>query len=113
MPMQPVARQVRLMQQLWDGKKVALVCESKETSIYRLVKLTARKIEHIPCPHRETYAVIEDIQKSVVRSKPDIAILSAGPAATCLANRLAYEGVQAVDIGSAGGFLLMLVTCTQ
>ena len=45
----------------------------------------------------------------VLAHAPDIVILSAGPTASCLANRLARAGVQAVDLGSAGGFLLKLL----
>jgi hypothetical protein len=39
-----------------------------------------------------------------------VTVLSVGPTATVLANRLAARGIQALDLGSAGGFLLRLLT---
>ena len=64
------------------------------------------KMIHIPCPHSETYSVANEIECAVVRSRPEITLLSCGPAGTVLANRLAYHNIWAIDIGSAGGFLL-------
>lgn len=99
-----------LVEKLWKGKRVALVCENDETKIHRIVRLSASELIHIPCPHTETYSVSSEIVSSVLLAKPQIAILSAGPAATCMAQRLAVCGVQAIDIGSAGGFLLAQLT---
>jgi hypothetical protein len=39
-----------------------------------------------------------------------VALLSCGPTATCLANRLARRGIQGVDMGSVGGMLVRLMT---
>ena len=92
---------------LWAGKRIALVAEP-ETAIHRLVQRTLADgtLAHVPCPHRQTYAQIDRIERAVVATRPDIALLSCGPAATCLANRLTHRNIQALDIGSAGGFLL-------
>jgi hypothetical protein len=45
----------------------------------------------------------------VVSTKPDIAILSCGMTATCLANRLSKHGIQAIDFGSGGSFIAKLL----
>lgn len=93
--------------QLWQGKRTVLVSE-KDVAIYRLVQYTIGDGEMIwiKCPHEKTYAVIDDIEAMVLHAKPDIALLSCGPAATCLAHRLTRHGLHAVDIGSAGSFIL-------
>jgi hypothetical protein len=97
-----------LMQSLWSGKKVAVVCEPAN-SILKVVKLSARKIVHIQCPSYSAYASIGNFMDSILQSRPEIALLSVGPTATCLAHRLSHK-VQAIDIGSSGGFLFKLLT---
>lgn len=93
---------------LWEGKEALLVSE-KETSIYRLVSMTAGKLIHIPCPHRETWSVSRAILKSIRLAKPDIVLLSCGPAATVMANDVCAMGIQAIDIGSGGQFMLSMI----
>jgi hypothetical protein len=88
---------------LWKGKHAAVVCEL-EGSMLNAVAYGSAKITHIECPFREAYSVIDGLEQAVVDCKPDIAILAAGPTATCLANRLQKRGVQAVDLGSGGKF---------
>ena len=88
---------------LWSGKHVAVVCEN-QGSMLNAVAYGAAKITHIECPFREAYSVIDHLERAVVAAHPDIAILAAGPTATCLANRLQARGVQAVDLGSGGKF---------
>jgi hypothetical protein len=102
-----------LMEQLWSGKRAAVLCEPGN-KILKAVRLSAKKVKHFRCPHREAYAQIDDMEKEIAAAKPEIALLSCGPTATCLANRLAARGIHAVDIGSAGGFLLkLLINCEQ
>ncbi len=98
----------RKMESLWQGKRAVVLCE-RDNSILKVVRLSAKKIKHVECPHREAYAEIDALERALVRAKPEIALLSCGPTATCLANRLAARGIQAVDIGSAGGYLLKLL----
>lgn len=95
---------VQAVADLWNDKHVAVVCEA-EGSILKALAFGARKIDHIECLFREAYSQIDEYEKAVVALKPDIAILCAGPTATCLANRLQARGIQAVDLGSAGKFL--------
>jgi len=102
----------RLVEQLWKGKRAAVLSE-RDNSILKVVRLSAKKLKHVECPHREAYAEIDALERALVRAKPEIALLSCGPTATCLANRLASRGIQAVDIGSAGGFLLKLLAAER
>lgn len=98
----------RLIERLWCAKRVAVLSE-RDNSLLKVVRLSAKRLKHIECPHREAYAEIDRFETAIVKARPDIALLSCGPTATCLANRLAGRGVQAVDLGSAGGYLLKLL----
>ena len=89
---------------LWAGKRVVVVCERKG-SIFRAVRPDAGHISHVECPTHRSYERIEWLMNQALRAAPELVVLSAGPAATCMANRLARAGVQALDLGSAGKFL--------
>lgn len=91
---------------LWRGKRAVVIAETPLVSTYRAVSLTAMEVIHVPCPHRETYAVIDEIEQSAVDAKPDVVVMAAGPAATCLANRLSKRGVQALDFGRIGSLIV-------
>lgn len=91
------------VQQLWKGKRVVVVCEANGSMI-GTVRLSADAY-HVVCPHSLAYGQIDRLEEQVVARVPDVAILAAGPTATCLANRLTYRGIHAVDLGSAGQFL--------
>jgi hypothetical protein len=96
-----------MVRDLWTSKRVLLVSELN-VSIYNVITRQPHgpaHFTHVECPHEGTYSQIGRIHKLIVRSAPDIAILSCGPAATVLAHRLAKNGIQAIDIGSAGQFL--------
>lgn len=95
---------VRLVQRIWLGKRAVVLCEA--TGSMRLaVAKGAASVEHIVCPRHEAYSQIDRLEAAIVKAAPDVAILSAGPTASCLANRLARRGIHAVDLGSAGNFL--------
>lgn len=99
------------MESLWRGKNVVVVSERKN-SILTAVKMSAMSIDHIVCPHSEAYAMIDALESNIVglgRYFRDVVLLSCGPTATCLAHRLSAQGIQAIDIGSAGGFLAKLL----
>lgn len=95
---------------LWRDKQAVVVCERKG-SMHAAVRMSAAKARHIECPTHEAYAVIDELEREVSSARPQIAILSAGPTATLLANRLVKHGIHAVDLGSAGKFLMGLSTC--
>lgn len=94
----------KLVESIWRGKLVAVICE-KEGSMLPTVKLGAGHVRHFECPRHGAYSRIDRLEERVVGLKPDVVIMAAGPTATCLANRLAGHDIQAVDLGSSGGFL--------
>ena len=93
---------------VWRGKRVALLCE-EESKALTLVRRTAGEYEHIPCPSHKAYRHIDEYEKKIVDFAPEVAILSCGMTATCLAARLARRGIQAIDFGSGGKYLLELL----
>jgi hypothetical protein len=93
---------------LWR-KKRATVLSEPGNKILKAVALSAKQLNVVCCPHQEAYAEIDRFEDEILGTRPEIVLLSCGPTATCLANRLASRGVHAVDIGSAGGFLLKLL----
>lgn len=94
-----------LVIKIWAGKKTVAIVSEPDSKLLSFVRLT-NNVAHVPCPMYGAYAQITSIEKNVVAAKPSIALLSAGVTATCLANRLAKHGIQTVDLGSIGGFLL-------
>lgn len=99
----------RSVERLWRGRFTVVVCE-KKGSIFGTIKLRAGQALHIACPREQAYRKIDWLEQKVMRAKPDVAILSAGPTATCLANRLATRGIQAIDLGSSGRWLGALLS---
>ncbi len=96
---------VDLLLKLWAGKRATIVCE-QNSKLLTAVKRTAAAVTHIECPSHGAYEWITHYERRITNDPPEVAILSCGPTATCLANRLAKRGVQALDMGSIGGFLL-------
>jgi hypothetical protein len=103
-----VAKFAAKVETIWKDKRVVVLSEP-ENKIVKAVRLSAKRMKKIPCPSREAYATIDRLEDEIVKAKPEAAILSCGPTATCLANRLASRGIHAIDIGSAGGYLLKLL----
>lgn len=89
---------------IWAGKNPIAIVAEKVSKLVTCVRETNRII-HIPCPMYGAYSQIDHLEARVVAAKPAIALLSCGVTATCLANRLSKRGIQAIDIGSIGGFL--------
>lgn len=96
------------VEQLWRARKVVLVCEPTN-KLLTVVPRAARKLEHLTCPSHGAYAHIDTFERAILRAKPDLAILAHGVSATVLAHRLACRGVQALDLGSIGGFLARML----
>jgi hypothetical protein len=93
------------MQSLWEGREVALVgCGERSIKTEFLMDTGAAAVAFIQCPRRDAYAVIDDLETAVLKSKFDRVILCAGPTATCLAMRLSRKGVHAIDLGHVGMF---------
>lgn len=91
----------------WRGKSVVLVSEPTNKLI-KILRATAGSLVHLECPSEGCYPLINQFELEVWLQRPQIAILSMGVTATCLANRLAARGVQALDFGSAGGMMARL-----
>lgn len=93
-----------LISKLWARERVLVMSEpsSKLLTCVRAAKVGAVYLE---CPSEHAYSVIDDLEQVIVTAKPDVALLSCGPTATCLANRLAARGIQGLDFGSIGGLL--------
>jgi hypothetical protein len=96
------------VQKLWAKKHVWVVCE-KDGSALRAVGPAAGSVTYTACPRTRTYDLLDRLEAFCLRLKPDIAILSCGPAATCLANRLASHKIQTIDFGSGGSFIAKLL----
>jgi hypothetical protein len=97
---------------VWEMKRVAVLCEP-ESKTLTLVKHTnnAHDYLHVVCPSHGAYAHIDDFEQQIVDFKPHVALLSCGMTATCLAARLARRGIQAIDFGSGGKYLLEELGC--
>lgn len=94
---------------LWDGKRVALLCEPDNGALRALAASTPSSIDHVECPRHGAYKQIDWFERQILRNGPDIAIMACGPTATCLAHRLTKQGLQAIDFGSGGSFLARLL----
>lgn len=92
----------KLLQSIWVGKTVTVIGPAG-CKILSAVKLT-QDAKFIECKVVQAYSQTKEMEKLALASGSELILISAGMMATCLANRLAPR-VQAVDIGSVGGFL--------
>lgn len=100
------AEYVRLLSGLWVGRERVAVLSESVSKLLAFVRATAGSVVHVECSRYGAYSVIDDLEAGIRRARPSIALLSCGPTATCLANRLAARGIQAIDLGSVGGLLM-------
>ena len=98
------AEYANAVRSIWRGKHIALVSEPY-SKIRTDMKITGENVEHIDCPMYDAHKYRDEYEQTILDIKPEIVILSAGPAATVLANRMAGHGIHTVDMGSIGGFL--------
>lgn len=99
-----------LLSALWAGQGPVVVISERTSKLLTCVQaMRSGDVVHIECPRSSAYAEIEELERAVVKAAPSVALLSCGPTATCLANRLARRGIQGIDIGSVGGMLLRLM----
>lgn len=97
---------LQLCLNLWSGKRAMLLSEPTN-KLLKLMRATSDLTYH-EVPSRDCYRHIDELEATVLDALPEIAVLSIGPTATCLAGRLAARGVQAIDFGSIGGMLARL-----
>lgn len=96
-----------LISKLWAGKERVVVVSEPDSKLLSCAQATSgRGLVHIECPSHGAYSLIDDLEQSIAAAKPSVALLSCGPTATCLANRLANRGIQGLDLGSIGGLLM-------
>lgn len=89
---------------LLQDAQVTVLAQNK-SSMLGFVRDTARRAIHVRCPAREAYDVIDYLEQTIIETEPEVVVMSCGPTATCLANRLSARGIHAIDLGSLGGFL--------
>ena len=98
----------KAVRSIWTGKSVAFIgSEPGRNKLAKVIEETS-DIVFIECPWRDAYDEIDNLERKALEAGKDIVILSAGVTATCLAYRLAPK-VQAVDLGSIGGFLATML----
>ena len=99
-----------LLSGLWRGEDRVVVLSEAVSKLLTCVRATsAGTVTHVRCPRHGAYAEIDELERAIVDARPSVALLSCGPTATCLANRLARRGIQGIDLGSVGGMLLRLM----
>ena len=98
------AEYANAIRSIWRGKHIALVSESY-SKIRTDMKITGEDVSYIECPMYDAHHHRDEYEQALIDIKPEIAIISCGPTATILANRMAAHGIHTVDIGSIGGFL--------
>lgn len=96
-----------LISKLWAGReRVVVVSEPDSKLLVCAQAMSGPGLVHLECPSHRAYAGIDDLERAIVDAEPSVALLSCGPTATCLANRLTRRGIQGLDLGSIGGLLL-------
>lgn len=92
---------------IWKDKATIAVVSESDSKLLEYVRLTQPTPPyHVECPMYGAYAEIDRMERQVLALMPDITLISCGVTATALAHRLTVKGLQAVDLGSIGGFLL-------
>ena len=92
---------------IWDKKRTIAIVSETDSKLLRYVRQTHPTPPlHVACPMYGASAEIDRMERQVLALMPDIVLLSVGVTATALAHRLCVQGLQAVDLGSIGGFLL-------
>ncbi len=96
-----------LVTSIWRDKHAVILCEP-DNKMRKFIARTSAKATWLECPSHGAYALIDQFMQQILKLKPDVAVLCAGPTATCLAPRLCREGQHAIDFGSAGGMFARL-----
>jgi len=94
----PWTREYRALMQKFLGGPVPLVVSPQGCPSMKLG-------DHIVCASENAYDDIEELEYTLINQTPRLAILSCGPTATVLADRLARKGIWAVDLGNFWKFL--------
>jgi hypothetical protein len=92
----------RMCRSLWADKDVTLVIGTRGGSLTHL--LAAKNVRTIYGPERDAYASIDELEEEIGKPCHPV-LICLGPTATCLAERLARNGVQGLDLGHLGRFM--------
>lgn len=84
----------------WSGRDV-LVVTGKGSRFELVPELfsSARSVGFVLGAPKDAFQAINELEKQVLKRRPDLVLLALGPAGTVLSSRLHEAGVQALDIG--------------
>lgn len=99
---------LELVRQLWSGKRTVLVAEPTN-KLWKVVRERCGYLTSVACLTHGAYGQIDELERACLKADAEIAVLSVGVTATCLAARLHKRGLHAIDFGSSGGFLSRLI----
>ena len=90
---------------LWRGKRVTLIANGiRSVTPELLLNEGAAQVDFIECSGRNAYAEIDHLERRALSFDNHLILMCAGMTATCLAERLAVKGRQALDVGHVGRF---------
>lgn len=90
---------------LWRGKRVTLISNGvRSLTPEMLIDEGADHVDFIQCPASNAYSQIDELEDTALRASNHVVVMCAGMTATCLAERLARKGCQALDVGHIGRF---------
>lgn len=97
------------LQRLWLMEKRVTVVGSEpgRNKLVKAIELTT-PVDFVECPWHGAYSEIDRMEREAVSAGNNVVLLSHGVSATVLAWRLC-DRVQAIDIGSIGGFLCTML----
>lgn len=93
------------MASLWKGKRVTLIANGQRSLTPQLLlDEGAEGVDFIDCKPVDAYDEIDALEDRALAKRNHVILICAGPTASCLAERLAYHGRQALDLGHCGIF---------
>lgn len=92
------------VRKLWEGRDVVIVRGSTK-SLHGEYMPGAASVEEIRAPRQHAWDAFPDLFDRLKTETSRPVLLCLGATATVLANRLAYEGVHALDLGHIGMFM--------
>lgn len=93
-------RAVRSWRNAIDSRRICVVT-GKESRFELVPELFsgAEEIDFLRGPSRHAYEEIDELEACVVKARPELVLVSLGPAGTVLASRLAERNLQTLDVG--------------
>ncbi len=91
---------------VWKGEVLEMSHLGGDITLFSMLEKDAAEVLPVLCGELEAYSQIDEIQARCIDLQPDIVVACAGPMATCLANRLAKDGIQCIDLGRGLGVIV-------